>query len=128
MDKLTENGITRSLQEITISARMNMQDMIGKAMALWRDFLEAKELLGHGKFLPWLEELGVSSSTANNYMRVAREIAPGSRMASLPYGKALTAGAVLMSLAVFVLFYPVLAGLPIPRGGILRSWLPTWPF
>ena len=89
VDKLTENGITRSLQEITISARMNMQDMIGKAMALGRDFLEAKELLGHGKFLPWLEELGVSSSTANNYMRVAREIAPGSRMASLPYGKAL---------------------------------------
>ena len=47
---------------------------------------------------------------------------------NLPYGKMLTAGAVLMSLAVFILFYPVLTGLPIPRGGILRSWLPTWPF
>ena len=89
VDKLTENGITRSLQEITISAQMHMMDMTARAVALGRDFLEAKELLGHGKFLPWLEELGVSSSTANNYMRVAREIAPGSRIASLPYTKVL---------------------------------------
>ena len=89
VDKLTENGITRSLQEITISAQMHMMDMTARAVALGRDFLEAKELLGHGKFLPWLEELGVSSSTANNYMRVAREVAPGSRMASLPYTKVL---------------------------------------
>ncbi len=32
-----------------------------------------------------------------------------------------------LSLAVFVLFFPCLAGLPV-RSGILRSWLPTWPF
>ena len=32
-----------------------------------------------------------------------------------------------MSIAVFVLFFPILAGLPIGRS-ILRSWLPTWPF
>ena len=79
----------RSIEEITISAKLNMQDMIGKAMALGRDFADAKEVLGHGKFLPWLEKLGVSSSTANNYMKVAREITPGSRMAQLPYSKAL---------------------------------------
>ena len=30
-------------------------------------------------------------------------------------------------IAVFVLFYPNLAGLPV-ASGILRSWLPTWPF
>ena len=89
VDKLTENGITRSIQDITLSAQMHMMDMTARAVALGRDFLEAKELLGHGKFLPWLEELGVSSSTANNYMRVAREVAPGSRMASLPYTKVL---------------------------------------
>ena len=81
--------IIRSIEEITISAKLNMQDMIGKAMALGRDFADAKEVLGHGKFLPWLEKLGVSSSTANNYMRIAREILPGSRMSELPYSKAL---------------------------------------
>lgn len=87
---MTENGtIIRSIEEITISAKLNMQDMINKAMQLGKDFSDAKELLGHGKFLPWLEKLGVSSSTASNYMRVAREITPGSRMASLPYSKAL---------------------------------------
>ena len=87
---MTQNGtIIRSIEEITISAKMNMQDMIGKAIALGHDFMDAKELLGHGKFLPWLERLGVSSSTASNYMRVAREIKPGTIMATLPYSKAL---------------------------------------
>ena len=86
---MTENGITRSIQEITISAQINMQDMVGKAIALGRDFLDAKELLGHGNFLPWLKQLGVSSSTASNYMKFAREVKPDSRLASLPYGKAL---------------------------------------
>jgi hypothetical protein len=81
--------IIRSIEEITISAKMNMQDMISKAIALGHDFMDAKELLGHGKFLPWLEKLGVSSSTASNYMKVAREIKPGTLMASLPYSKAL---------------------------------------
>lgn len=81
--------IIRSIEEITISAKVNMQDMIGKAISLGRDFMDAKELLGHGKFLPWLEKLGVSSSTASNYMKVAREIQPGTLMASLPYSKAL---------------------------------------
>ena len=81
--------IIRSIEEITISAKVNMQDMIGKAIALGHDFMDAKELLGHGKFLPWLEKLGVSSSTASNYMKVAREIKPGTLMASLPYSKAL---------------------------------------
>ena len=46
---------------------------------------------------------------------------------NLPYGKALTAAFVLMSFAVFILFYPKLAGVPVTKG-ILRSWLPTWPF
>ena len=81
--------IIRSIEEVTISAKLNMQDMIGKAIALGHDFMDAKELLGHGKFLPWLEKLGVSSSTASNYMKVAREIQPGTLMSTLPYSKAL---------------------------------------
>ena len=82
-------AIRRSIEEITASARMNMTDMIHRAIALGMDLTEAKEQLEHGKFLPWLKALGLSSSTANNYMRVAREIQPGSRLADLPYSKAL---------------------------------------
>ena len=81
--------IRRSLEEITASARMNMQDMINRAIGLGQDCIDAKEQLGHGRFLPWLKELGLSSSTASNYMRVAREIQPGSRLAGLSYSKAL---------------------------------------
>ena len=47
--------------------------------------------------------------------------------ADLRVADVLTAAFVLMSFAVFVLFYPKLAGVPVPKG-ILRSWLPTWPF
>ena len=42
-------------------------------------------------------------------------------------GRAYVGRFVLLSLAVFILFYPNLAGVPV-RSGILRSWLPTWPF
>ena len=44
-----------------------------------------------------------------------------------PWGRALVVGFVCLSAAVFVLFFPCLAGLPV-YPGILRSWLPTWPF
>jgi DNA repair exonuclease SbcCD ATPase subunit len=84
-----EKGIIRTIEEITASARLNMADMVNRAIALGQDLIDAKELLGHGKFLPWLNQFGISSSTASNYMRVAREITPGSRLASLPYSKAL---------------------------------------
>lgn len=84
-----KRAITRSMEEITASARLNMQDMIHRAIALGQDCIDAKEQLPHGKFLPWLKELGLSSSTASNYMRVAREIAPGSRLAAQSYSKAL---------------------------------------
>jgi chromosome segregation ATPase len=77
------------MEEITASARVNMQDMIHRAIGLGQDCLDAKELLGHGKFLPWLKELGLSSSTAANYMKVAREVTPGSRLESLSYSKVL---------------------------------------
>ena len=43
------------------------------------------------------------------------------------YGKLYVDGFALLSTAVFVLFFPVLAGIPVGRS-ILRSWLPTWPF
>jgi len=44
-----------------------------------------------------------------------------------PKGRYLVFGFVCLSIAVFGLFYPNLAGMPV-KAGILRSWLPTWPF
>ena len=46
---------------------------------------------------------------------------------NVPRGRLWIAGFAGLSLAVFILFYPSLAGLPV-RSGFLRSWLPTWPF
>lgn len=34
--------------------------------------IEAKELLGHGAWLPWLKETGISPRTAQDYMQLAR--------------------------------------------------------
>lgn len=82
-------AITRSIDEIGASLRLNMMDMVNRAIAIGQDLIDAKELLGHGNFMPWLKNFGISTSTASNYMRVAREIIPGSRLSSLPYSKAL---------------------------------------
>lgn len=84
-----ETAVGRTIEEIGASLRLNMMDMVNRAIAIGQDLAEAKELLGHGKFLPWLKDYGISSSTAANYMRVAREIQPGSRLSALPYSKAL---------------------------------------
>ena len=83
------NTITRTIEEITVSARMNMQDMTNRAIALGHDLSEAKQILGHGHFLPWLDSIGISSSTAANFMKVAREVAPGSRLAGMQYSRVL---------------------------------------
>jgi hypothetical protein len=82
-------AITRSIDEIGASLRLNMMDMVNRAIAIGQDLIDAKELLGHGNFMPWLKKFGISTSTASNYMRVAREITPGSRLSTLPYSKAL---------------------------------------
>jgi hypothetical protein len=40
-----------------------------------RELVRAKEILGHGSFLPWLERsFGASARTAQHYMRVAEKI------------------------------------------------------
>ena len=46
---------------------------------------------------------------------------------NVPLGRLHVAGFAALSLAVFLLFYPNLAGTPV-YSSILRSWLPTWPF
>ncbi len=92
MSELTteaRGGVLRTLPELEAAIgyykRQTAEGIIGIGAAL----NEAKEQLDHGEWLPWLEKVQINARAAQNYMRVAREIAPGSVMASLPYSKAL---------------------------------------
>lgn len=92
MSELTleaRGGVLRTLPELEAAIgyykRQTAEGIIGIGAAL----NEAKEQLGHGEWLPWLEKVQINARAAQNYMRVAREIAPGSAMAALPYTKAL---------------------------------------
>ena len=79
----------RSMEEITASVRIHMRNMVNNALELGTDLAEAKEACAHGQWLPWLKSVGISSSTAANYMRIAREVEADSRVAQLPYTKIL---------------------------------------
>lgn len=83
----TQSG--RSVQEITATIKLHMKNMVGSAIEIGLDLIEMKEACQHGEWLPWLKEIGMSSSTAANYMRVARDVNKDSRMAQLPYTKIL---------------------------------------
>lgn len=79
----------RSMEEITASVRIHMRNMVNNALELGTDLAEAKEACAHGQWLPWLKSVGISSSTAANYMRIAREVDADSKVAQLPYTKIL---------------------------------------
>ena len=91
-----ENNITnggklpsRTLAQITESAKMHVQGAGQNLLQLGQDMLDAKALLGHGQWMPWLQEIGQKPRTAENLMRLAREIPQDSKLAALPYTKAL---------------------------------------
>lgn len=79
----------RSMEEITASVRIHMRNMVNNALELGTDLAEAKEACAHGQWLPWLKSVGISSSSAANYMRIAREVDADSKVAQLPYTKIL---------------------------------------
>lgn len=90
-DITTRSGYvpSRTLPQITESAKMHVQGAGQNLLQLGQDMLDAKALLGYGQWMPWLKEIGQSARTAENLMRLAREIQPGTAMAQLPYTKAL---------------------------------------
>lgn len=79
----------RTLEEVKAGIRLRMRNMVYNALEIGNDLIEAKEACGHGEWLPFLRDIGLSSSTAANYMRIAREVGADSKMASLPYTKIL---------------------------------------
>ncbi len=79
-----QNLPSRTIEEISADIRMRAQHMARDYIAIGRDLLDAKELLGHGKFLPWLREMGFGVSAADKWMRLASEIDLDSPLAELP--------------------------------------------
>ena len=106
--------------------------VLGYLAAARRDRASAFILLGYlAQLLPWV--LVPRLTFAYHYFpcTVFLALALGRcfdlTVRNVPHGKQYVGIFAALSLAVFVLFFPVLAGIPIGRS-ILRSWLPTWPF
>lgn len=59
-------------------------------LTIGRCLIEAKDMLPHGEWLPWLaEKVGYSEKTAQNFMRLAREFSNPQAIADLGATKAL---------------------------------------
>ena len=92
MTENTETIITasgRTLEEMKAGIRIRMRNMVNSALEIGFDLMEAKEACRHGEWMPFLKDIGLSASTAANYMRIAKEVSADSKMAQLPYTKIL---------------------------------------
>lgn len=90
-EMITSGGTTpaRTIEQITADLYAHAQMTAAGYIAMGKDLADAKTLLGHGNFLPWLKQIGMNPKTAQNYMNLAAEVNPDSMIAFLPYSKAL---------------------------------------
>lgn len=87
-----ENAITepRSIEAITAEILLYKQQAGAAILEIGRRLLEAKSMLNHGEWLPWLEEKAeFSEATAQRFMRLAREYSNPSPVTDLGASKAL---------------------------------------
>ena len=62
-----------TLQAIAEKIGQRQRSIVEHVIASGKDLSEAKDLLGHGAFLRWIDEhFGMSARTAQNYMAVAK--------------------------------------------------------
>ena len=80
----------RSLLEIETEIR-HQKNVIGEGyVKIGLALIEAKKQLQHGEWAEWLRDrVNFSQSSADGYMRVAREYGSGSQLLNLPYTKVL---------------------------------------
>lgn len=78
--------------EIITTEILDLKKTAGEAiLAIGHRLIEAKELLSHGEWLPWLnEKVEFSERTAQNFMRLAKEFSNPQLVADLGARKALT--------------------------------------
>lgn len=79
----------RSVAEITADIQINYRNAKASILQIGRDLAEVKQMLQHGEWLPYLEKLDISVSSAEKYIRYAAEVADDSQLASLPYSAAM---------------------------------------
>lgn len=82
---------TRDIETITAEILTLKQNAGDAIIGIGQRLIEAKEMLPHGSWLPWLEEqVEFSERTARNFMRLAREWTNRQALADLGAAKALT--------------------------------------
>lgn len=79
----------RTVAEITADIQINYRNAKASIIQIGRDLAEVKQMLQHGEWLPYLEGLNISVSSAENYMRYAAEAAADDKLAALPYSAAM---------------------------------------
>ncbi len=85
-DSIAMMPIEQIEMEIKTRAGMITENII----IIGKMLMDVKGRLEHGQFLNWLrDKVNFSQSTANNFMRIAREIPRTPGLVSLPYTKAL---------------------------------------
>lgn len=80
----------RTIPEIEADILAQKRTIGASIVFIGRALIEAKGQLSHGEWGKWLtERVEFSASSAENYMRIAREFGEGSSLLSLPYSKVL---------------------------------------
>jgi len=82
-------GTLRPLPELETTIRAAAVLELQGALTIGVCLMEAKEQLGRGKWLPWLQKMKISSTYAERRMRLAAEIPPESPLAALNYSQAM---------------------------------------
>lgn len=79
----------RTVAEITADIQINYRNAKASIVQIGRDLAEVKQMLQHGEWLPYLDGLNISVSSAENYMRYAAEASADDKLAALPYSAAM---------------------------------------
>ncbi len=79
----------RSVDEITADIQVNYRNAKASIVAIGRDLAEVKQMLNHGEWLPYLQRLDISVSSAENYMKYASLVPGNDQLAALPYSAAM---------------------------------------